>query len=300
MEVRLSETISYCPGVEKAIKLAELVLETARARGVGAYCIGSLVHNKGVQDDFAARGMVFIDSPQGHAPGEALVSAHGIPEALRREFQEAGFHLVDGTCSKIVRNVGLIKRKAGGGRFLVVIGIPGHSETRCLMGAELFPGVPVPSALVASEADLDSIPEGIPLFVIAQTTVKREVFERLSSLVTKRFEDVEVHDSLCAAPLMRQRHLLELCGSCEAVVVVGGARSANTLALADLAASRGVRVFRVEKPEELPPEVFSFQTVGIAAGSSTPRAQLDAVAAALEQGEQPEQPVGADPGHDPA
>lgn len=275
MNIKGSKRNGYCRGVSRVVKLAEKVLQQAKAEGKPAYCLGSLVHNERIKAHFGEAGLKYIScGPEGLEPGLLLVSAHGAPESLVREFAEAGFEVYDGTCNNIVTNKHLIQKRAAMGYFTVIIGIHGHSESTCLQGVELFPGVRVASALVSCEADLELIPEGFPIFVISQTTAKKEVFERLVARIRERFPDAVVQNSLCASPLSRQQQVLELCKTCQAVVVIGGRKSANTAALAVLAEQHGVKAFRIEPPEHVPPEVFNYETVGVCSGSSTPEDEV--------------------------
>jgi len=282
VEIKLSKHIGYCKGVARVVRLAEKVMSMAASEGKKAYCIGSLVHNDRIRMGFEMRGMEFIKTPEGHEKGIALISAHGIPESLERSFREAGFTIVDGTCNNIIINKQQILKRAQMGCCVVIIGIPGHSETLCLQGVELFPGVPVTSVLVSKPEDLNLIPLGFPIFVIGQTTFKKDEFLNLVSLIQSKFNNVVVQKSLCPSPLARQQQILSLCRSCDAVLVVGGVQSANTAALADLSSSQGVKTFRLEHPDEIPEEVFSCSCVGVAAGSSTPAEEVDAIVKVLE------------------
>ncbi|MDY4888933.1 MAG: 4-hydroxy-3-methylbut-2-enyl diphosphate reductase [Sphaerochaetaceae bacterium] len=275
MKIVISKRIGYCKGVARAVYYAHKTLQLANERGLKAYCIGSLAHNERVRSDFENEGLKFISSPDGHDPGIALISAHGIPIALRQRFIDMGFELVDGTCNNIIINQKSILKYAEMGYCIVVVGIPNHSETLCLQGTELFSGVPVASVLVSSVSDVDLIPEGFPLFVIAQTTFKQDLFREIVAEIKKRFDDVIVRNSLCTSPLARQRQILDLCDSCDAVIVVGGAQSANTAAIADISASRGIRTIRIEKPSEIPEFIYQAECVGIASGSSTPKEEIE-------------------------
>ncbi|MBO4388921.1 MAG: 4-hydroxy-3-methylbut-2-enyl diphosphate reductase [Spirochaetales bacterium] len=283
MEIIYSEKLGYCPGVRNAVSQANNIAEQAAAEGKRAYCIGRLVHNNAVVQAMGRMGMEFIDEPDGHVPGTALISAHGIPDSLRDRFVRAGFTLIDGTCPRIIENRNKILQQARMGRLIVIIGIPGHSEVRCLEGTDLFPGVPVSSVVVGSKQDIAKIPDGFPLAVAAQTTVDRDLFDSLVELIKERFPDVTVLKTICPEPLQRQAALRHLCERCPAVVIVGGLHSANTTVLAEVARRNGCRAYVCERSGELPEEVFSHPVLGIASGASTPFAQVSAVAKDLSE-----------------
>lgn len=282
MEIRVCKNTGYCKGVEHAVALAKKALALAEDQGRPAYCIGALVHNDITRKWFEDRGMRFVKSPEGLEPGVAVVSAHGSPESVVRSFREAGFTVLDGTCRNVLENKNQILKRARMGFLSVIVGIPGHSEVLCLEGVELFPGVPVTSFVVSREEDVDLIPDGFPLFVIAQTTIDGDFYYRIVNRIKSRFNDVVVRRSLCASPIARQMRAIELSAQCDAMLIVGGARSANTSVLAKVVEDRGVKVFRVECASEIPQEAYRYGRVGVASGASTPQEEVDKVVKELE------------------
>lgn len=282
MEIKVCKNTGYCKGVEHAVALAKKALALAEGQGRPAYCIGSLVHNGITRKWFEDRGMRFVRSPEGLEPGVAVVSAHGCPESVVRSFREAGFTVLDGTCRNVLENKNQILKRAQMGCLSVIVGIPGHSEVLCLAGVELFPGVPVMSFVVSREEDVDLIPAGFPLFVIAQTTIDGDFYGRIVNLIKSRFDDVVVRRSLCASPISRQMQAIELSAKCDAMVIVGGAGSANTSVLAKVVADNGIKVFKVECASEIPQEVYRYERVGVASGASTPQEEVEKVVKELE------------------
>jgi 4-hydroxy-3-methylbut-2-enyl diphosphate reductase len=73
-----------------------------------------------------------------------------------------------------------------------------------------------------------------------------------------------------------------MAGRVDAIVVVGGRHSANTLRLAEIARSTGKPTTHVETAGELDLESLSgVRTVGVTAGASTPRWVIDEVVLSL-------------------
>jgi len=74
-----------------------------------------------------------------------------------------------------------------------------------------------------------------------------------------------------------------LCNQVEAMVVVGGRASANTMRLGEIAASMGRPVFVVETEEELDVTALrKFDCIGVTAGASTPTWMINRVVRTLE------------------
>jgi 4-hydroxy-3-methylbut-2-enyl diphosphate reductase len=87
-------------------------------------------------------------------------------------------------------------------------------------------------------------------------------------------------DTVCQPTKQRQNAAVELAQKCGAVVVIGGARSNNTLELVRTCARFCARVYHVQTADDLRAEWFGANdTVGITAGTSTP----DEVIAAVER-----------------
>jgi 4-hydroxy-3-methylbut-2-enyl diphosphate reductase len=90
-----------------------------------------------------------------------------------------------------------------------------------------------------------------------------------------------VVDTLCPASEERQAALSELLDEVSGVIVVGGKNSANTQRLATKAREAGKPSWHIETAAELPPEVFSYDRIGLTAGASTPDFMVDEVEAYL-------------------
>ena len=107
----------------------------------------------------------------------------------------------------------------------------------------------------------------------------------LPILLKARFPGALVFDTICGATKDRQADILELKKQgCQAVVVIGGRHSANTVKLAKLVELEGLACFHVETAAELDFAALArFGAVGVTAGASTPAFLIDEVCARLEK-----------------
>ena len=91
-------------------------------------------------------------------------------------------------------------------------------------------------------------------------------------------------DTVCQPTKNRQNALRKLLAECDTMVVVGGRNSNNTLQLVAAATVAGLRVFHIERPEELDPAWFrDAEIVGLTAGTSTLKETVAAVHARLSR-----------------
>jgi len=92
-EVLLAQPRGFCAGVERAIGIVERALEI---HGAPIYVRHEIVHNKFVVDDLRAKGAVFVEDLALVPAGATLIfSAHGVPQAVRRDAQQRCFRVFD-------------------------------------------------------------------------------------------------------------------------------------------------------------------------------------------------------------
>jgi len=209
--------------------------------------------------------------------GTVVVRAHGLAPEKREAIDAAGLACLDATCPLVVRIQKILSQHAENGYTAVIVGDKGHAEVVGLLGHAGGRGV-----VVESQADLDEVPSGEPLCVVAQSTQNREFFEAVVKKLRTRGDTMEVFDTVCDATIERQDEVRRLARECDSVVVVGGTHSANTQRLASIARALGVATYLVEEADELQPErIVQHQVVGVTAGASTPNWLIEEVIARL-------------------
>jgi 4-hydroxy-3-methylbut-2-enyl diphosphate reductase len=122
--------------------------------------------------------------------------------------------------------------------------------------------------------------------VVAQTTQPIDHVRGLVARLRQQFPASEVRciDTVCQPTKQRQAAAVELAQQSEVVVVIGGARSNNTLELVATCRRHCARVHQVQTVDDLCPDWFvGADKIGITAGTSTPDANIDAVEQWLEQ-----------------
>ncbi|MGH9272816.1 MAG: 4-hydroxy-3-methylbut-2-enyl diphosphate reductase, partial [Ilumatobacteraceae bacterium] len=279
--VLLAEPRGFCAGVEMAIKaLAWMV----RSFEPPVYCYHEIVHNKLIVERFERQGVVFVDDiadvPQGRP---IMLSAHGSAPEVVAAARDRGSYVVDSVCPLVTKVHHEVRVRAGKGYHIVYVGHEGHEEAVGTMAV-----APTAISRVESVQEVAALPEfdaGVPVALLAQTTLSHRDWGDVAVAVRQRFPEVwsPGRSDLCFATTNRQSALMELASRCDAVVVIGSANSSNTRALEQLARETGCdHVARVNSAAEIPAGLLaSARVVGVTAGASAPNELVEQVIARL-------------------
>ena len=110
-----------------------------------------------------------------------------------------------------------------------------------------------------------------PLSVVVQTTQTHGNFTECCNILKKRCTNLKISDTICTATSARQQEAEKLASECDAMVVIGGKHSANSLHLAQICSEHCGWVQFIEKCDELDMDkVTDADTIGLTAGASTP------------------------------
>ncbi len=270
-EVRIARRTGFCYGVREAIDYAKL----AAAQGKPTHTLGQVVHNEGVISELEAQGIRTVDTLDDVASGAAVViRAHGVTPEVMHRAEDRGLEVIDGTCTWVLQEQKELARLVEDGYTIVLLGTPNHPEVVGLLGF-------APDAiLVDEEDDWDRIPRRKRMALICQSTQPPWKFEKLAAFMVSRAHELKIVNTVCPVTIRRQQDTLELAGSVDLVVVVGGRNSANTRELTRLVGIANRPALQVENARDLTdPEVFDGRrVVGVTGGTSTPIEDLETVA----------------------
>ena len=210
-----------------------------------------------------------------------VVRAHGISPQRRDYLKSLGLPFRDGTCPDVGIIAGKVKLHAEKGFSIVIFGDPEHPEVIGLMGY-----AKEKSYVVTNENDITNLPDlGEKVAMVSQSTMFTHEFKTLSNLLSTKYPELLIFDTICGATKERQSDLVDLVKEgADAIVVIGGKHSANTRKLAKLAASHDRPTFHIETAEDIEKGDFdNFETVGVTAGASTPEFIIRKVCERLEK-----------------
>ena len=124
--VLIASPRGYCAGVERAVETVECALDNY---GPPIYVRKQIVHNAHVVRDFAARGVIFVESEEDVPEGERLVlAAHGVAPEVYDNAAARDLATIDATCPLVSKVHAEARRYADAGYEIVLVGHAGHDE----------------------------------------------------------------------------------------------------------------------------------------------------------------------------
>jgi len=278
MKVTVARTAGFCRGVRDAL---DVTLEAIKSPQVGeSICtFGPLIHNRQVLAMLEEKGISAEDQIENCAGKRVVIRAHGIPPQERKKLRQLGASLLDATCKRVARVQAAIKRHARKGFYTVIVGDADHAEVIGLMGYTEGRGVVInrPEQVDELPADWDNV------LLVAQTTQNEEIFRAIQEKFRRKYPNAMIKNTICGSTHERQSEVREMCSQVEAIVIVGGYHSGNTIRLAEVAKECKVPTYHVETEADLDAqEMAHYSSVGVSAGASTPNWMIRNVVRLLE------------------
>ncbi len=267
-EIVLAESAGFCFGVNRSVSLAEQMLD----QYTECYSLGQLIHNDDVVRHFQERGLHVVNTPEEVPEGApVIIRAHGVSKDVKQRLQARTEHVVDSTCPKVLRIHKLAAEAGAEGRQVVVIGTRTHPEVIAICGwcegAEVFENADELEKYLAEHPDFAQK----PITMVIQTTQTRKNFEDCEKKLKKECTNLKIFDTICEATSTRQSEAIKLATDCDAMVVIGGKKSANSVHLADLCREHCRNVQFIENCGELDLDCLRpANKVGMTAGASAP------------------------------
>ena len=268
MSITVAKNAGFCFGVSRAVELVE---EAAKS-GKTVATLGPIIHNRHQVGRFEEMGVSVISEPEEAIPGSTvIIRSHGVSRAVQQRLENMGVEIIDATCPFVKRIHGLVQKAEEEGRLPVIIGTRTHPEVTAIAGwcsdCRIFES---PGEL-EEWAKSGEVSADTPICMVCQTTSTEFLWKICGETAKKLFTNLKIFDTICKATEFRQSEAAKLSYECQAMVVVGDAKSSNTGRLAMICREHCGKVFLVDNADELNAEDFRGVTaVGITAGASTP------------------------------
>jgi 4-hydroxy-3-methylbut-2-enyl diphosphate reductase len=273
LEVIVARSAGTCFGVEAAIELAEKHRKPI---------LGPIVHNPKIVEDLAEQGIPILEryqdlqalKQQGY--NEVVITAHGYPKELKDDLLQKGIQFHDATCPVLLkwvyRKIRMFEEK---GFTIILVGNPSHAEI--IASRSYGKNIHV----VYSENEVNQLPDNLgSTIAICQTTITRDKFQKLVDYIRRtKYPDMKAVDTRCKPVKNQQQAVTDLAQWVDAMLIIGGYNSSNTTNLAKLAQKYLPNTtYHIDSPELVKLEwLQGISHLGIGAGTSTPKSQIDDV-----------------------
>ena len=281
-----------CPGVEKAISVAEDALR----HGETVYSIGELIHNRREVERLEKLGLNHLEDDLEHPEKLAdkysgtdfLIRAHGERQTLISRVRACGLNLINATCQIVSHSQEMVEQHVREGWRIIIVGKKGHPEVLGLLDRTNGNGT-----VVSSVEDLENAEFEERSLLLAQSTVDPELFSSVRRTLSKRLSDLKIIDTTCRFLKTRQNDIKGFSRTQDVILIVGGLHSSNCRLLHETALKENPRSYHIQSPDEIQWEWFQENDrVGITGGASTPRWQMEEIKNYLENRSEDKNPKG--------
>ncbi|MBR3928321.1 MAG: bifunctional 4-hydroxy-3-methylbut-2-enyl diphosphate reductase/30S ribosomal protein S1 [Clostridia bacterium] len=231
-----------------------------------AYTLGPLIHNTHAVNDLENEGVfakeTVMEIPVG---AKCVVRSHGVDKRTMEALSERA-EVIDATCPYVTLIHSMATEAAACGKAVIVVGKREHPEvvgTLGWAGEKAF--------VVSTKEEAMLLPEMDEAVVLAQTTIGNQMYESVCAAISKRVQNPEIKNTVCAATARRQEEAKSLSREKDVMLIVGDPKSSNTRMLFRIASENCKRTYMIEDASGLRDIPLSpTDKIGITAGASTP------------------------------
>jgi (E)-4-hydroxy-3-methyl-but-2-enyl pyrophosphate reductase len=282
MRVTIENKARPCPGVERAISMAEDALRHDKR----VFAVGELIHNSREIYRLKRLGLreltinELVDPAMREEFKEAflIVRAHGESGEVVDLAHGAGLQILNATCPIVEHSQDVVKQHVRDGWRIIIVGNHAHPEVLGLMACAGENGSVVSSLEEAKQQDFED-----RSLILAQSTANPDLFHAVCKELSARLSNLKIMDTTCRFLRTRQEDIKAFADSQDIVLVIGGKKSSNVRLLFERARAQNTQTYRIEGPDEIDWRWFkNGERVGITGGASTPKWQLEEVRSTLE------------------
>lgn len=264
----LAKVRGFCAGVVRAIEVVEKTLEIC---GKPVYVRHEIIHNRYVVDELRKQGAVFVEELSEVPEGSWLIfSAHGVGPAVVQEARDRKLKQIDATCPLVTKvhleAIALAKQDY----TIMLIGHRDHVETIGTLGE-----APDHMIVVGNVAEAESVkvPNPEKIAYLTQTTLSLDDTREIVAVLKRRFPKLMApkKDDICYATQNRQNAVKAMVPEADLLLVLGAPNSSNSNRLCEVARSKGIRSYLIERASDIKDEwLEGVKTLGLTSGASAP------------------------------
>ncbi len=276
MKITKVYPIGFCQGVHQAIQKVYEVIETYSSLPI--YCIGQIVHNDAVNQDFIQKGVQILtinkeEAIQKITHGVVIFSAHGTNPALIQKAKEKQLIVIDTICPYVQKEMQIISRYVKNQYDIVYIGKKNHPEAQAI--CSLSPHIHLIETL--QDAKVLNL-NNKKLFLTNQTTISILDLKEIFAYFKEKYPDIILGDELCSSTRLRQEAILNLKDDVDGVIIVGDKHSNNCTNLFLLAKKKNFSTIMISTEKDIDMQwLKDKKNIVIFSAASTPISLVNAI-----------------------
>lgn len=285
MEIIVGKTAGFCFGVANAVNKTNKLLEENN----NLSCLGELVHNRQVTNDFLNKGLRIIENIN-EAKDNVIIRSHGVKKCVYDKAKKIGLNVIDLTCPKVLKIHNIVVEYSNKEYYILLIGKKDHPEvigtiSYCGQNSDIIED----ETQIRKKLDTFYNSKIKKLLIVAQTTFSLDKFNKISYLIEEDVNkhgdiDLEIRKTICEATKERQKETEEISKQVDMMIIIGGKHSSNTNKLYEIAKKNCKNSVLIETEEEIDlQEIKNYNKIGIMAGASTPKKSIEAVVEKLNR-----------------
>jgi 4-hydroxy-3-methylbut-2-enyl diphosphate reductase len=281
MRVTIESKARPCPGVERAVSMAEDALR----HGKKVFAVGDLIHNSRELERLRRLGLRDLTVEQladlrmrpEFEDASLIVRAHGETRDVSDLARAVGLQILNATCPIVEHSQEVVKQHEREGWRILVVGNPDHPEVRGLMDCAGENGSVISRVEDARAEDFEE-----RTLILAQSTINPDLFHAVCKELSSRLSNLKIVDTTCRFIRTRQEDVKAFAENQDVVLVIGGKHSSNVRLLDEKARAKNAQTYRIEGPNDIDWRWFkNGERVGVTGGASTPKWQLEEVRSSL-------------------
>ena len=277
MDVTISKFAGFCPGVSRATKRLEKIIEGGRYNKI--YILGELIHNRLYLESIYKKGVEPIEfsdieriARKSTEPIAIVIKTHGITKeeySYLCGFKEKypNIEIEDLTCPYVKTIHKIAEDNTNEKTLFLHYCVKDHDEARANLSyanGETF-------AFSTLEELEERFPIGKIPILSAQTTQNLVLFKKIVKVFEKLYTNAKIFGTICSVTQQRQDEALNLARLSDLMVVIGGKNSSNSQRLYEICRDIQPNTIFIESANELDPSIlYGKNKIGITAGASTP------------------------------
>ena len=201
--------------------------------------------------------------------------AEGAGKKIYREAGKLGFSIADATCPKVRQIHQLACKDEALGYKIIIVGDKKHDEVNGIVGQlkekaliiSNYKNIPYKKLAAVKKAS-----------VVVQSTQNLENVLKIVKALSLRIKDLKFHNTICQPTTVKQEEIKILPRQNDLVLLIGSKTSANTKRLYQIAKALNKKTYWINSEKDLEKGWFKgLETIGVAAGASTPDEVTQAV-----------------------